>query len=90
MGLAALLGLAHILSRVVARGFCGRNETRAAIICTTNGLLDSSRGFLNGGLLGFFEALVEATLSKDLRAGEASDTGDEFLASGHLLAAVSH
>ena len=37
-----------------------------------------------GGLFGLFDTLVEAALGEDLRAGEATDAGDEFLAAGHL------
>lgn len=84
-GLAAFLGLAHIFSGVEARRFRGGDEALSAVLLTTNGFLDVICGGVGSWLDGFFGALVESSGSEYLRAGETSNAGDKFLASGHSM-----
>jgi len=82
-GLAALLGYTDILSGVETRSLGGGNETLCAVLVATDGLFDDfGRGF-SSRLFGLLLALEETALGEDLGAGEATNAGGDFFASGH-------
>lgn len=82
--LAALLGLADVLSRVESGCLLGGHKALAAVVGTANRDLLVGGGLSSRRLLRLFLALEEASASEDLGTGEPSNAGDEFLAAGHL------
>lgn len=83
--LAALLGLADVLSRVESWRLLGGDKTLATVVGTANSDLLGGGGLSSSRLLRLFQALEEAAAGVDLRAGQPSDAGDEFLAAGHCV-----
>jgi hypothetical protein len=83
--LAALLGLANVLSGVVAGGLDCGDKTSRAVLGAANSDLLVLRGGLNGLLLRFLLALEETSLGEHLRARETADVRGERLATGHGL-----
>jgi hypothetical protein len=77
--------LAHIFSGIKAGSFRSGDETLSTVLLTTNGFLDVICGSVGSWLNGFLGALVESSGSENLRAGETSNAGDKFLASGHSM-----
>lgn len=84
-GLAALLGYADIFGGVEAGSLVGGYETLAAVLVATDGLFDDFGGGFSSRLFGLLLALEETALGEYLGAGEASNAGGDFFASGHSL-----
>ena len=89
-GFAALLGLAHILSGVESRSLLGGNKSLAAVLLSTDSLLDVFRLGLHSRCGGGLLAFVKSTSGEDAGAGEAANVRDKLLASGHSVDLVNN
>jgi len=89
-GLAALLGLANILSWVESRSFLSGNKSFATVLLATDSLLDKFRLGLASWCGCGLRALPESTSGEDAGAREAANVGGKGFASGHSVDLVNN